>query len=170
MLKYRYNEVIFIHRIKYFTPWILTISWMVIIFMFSAQQAEQSQETSSGFSEILANLLYNDFEMLTTDKQTEILSNCQFIVRKCAHFSIYGMLGILTLISCKLSHIKKYPLISAVICLIYAVSDEIHQHFVEGRSCEVRDMIIDFSGSVTGILGIMIVFYFLNKKRKEVIK
>lgn len=168
MLKYRYSEVITINKIKCIIPWILTLLWMILIFSFSAQHAEQSQETSGGFSEILANILYSDFEILSPQRQTEILSNCQFIVRKAAHFSIYGMLGILTLISCKFSNIGKYQFISAIICLIYAISDEIHQYFVDGRSCELRDVIIDFSGSVTGISGILIIFYIISKIRKEV--
>ena len=35
---------------------------------------------------------------------------------------------------------------------IYAVSDEVHQLFVEGRSCEVRDMLLDSAGVAAGVL------------------
>jgi VanZ family protein len=35
---------------------------------------------------------------------------------------------------------------------LYAVSDEIHQLFVEGRSCELRDMLIDSAGVAAGVL------------------
>ena len=35
---------------------------------------------------------------------------------------------------------------------LYAVSDEIHQIFVPGRSCELRDILIDSAGVLVGIL------------------
>ena len=33
---------------------------------------------------------------------------------------------------------------------LYAVSDEVHQYFVPGRSCELRDMLIDACGVAVG--------------------
>lgn len=45
---------------------------------------------------------------------------------------------------------KKY-LISILICIIYATSDEIHQIFVPGRACQIRDILIDSIGSITGV-------------------
>ena len=39
-----------------------------------------------------------------------------------------------------------------VIGTVYAVSDEVHQLFVEGRSCEVRDMLLDSAGVAAGVL------------------
>ena len=35
---------------------------------------------------------------------------------------------------------------------LYAVTDEVHQYFVPGRSCELRDVLVDTSGALTGIL------------------
>lgn len=34
--------------------------------------------------------------------------------------------------------------------MLYAVSDELHQWFVEGRSCELRDVGIDTTGVILG--------------------
>jgi len=34
--------------------------------------------------------------------------------------------------------------------MAYAVSDELHQWFVEGRSCELRDVGIDTMGVILG--------------------
>ena len=36
--------------------------------------------------------------------------------------------------------------------VLYSVTDEIHQMFVPGRSCELRDVAIDSCGVATGIL------------------
>lgn len=143
---------------------------MIVIFCFSAQPAEQSSETSSGFSKILAEIFFSDFDSLSSSRQTEILNSCQFIVRKTAHFSIYCLLGILSTTACKVSKLKTYRLKAAIICLLYAISDEIHQYFVKGRSCEFRDVLIDFSGAITGILLITAVFIIVRKikNRKEI--
>jgi VanZ family protein len=46
---------------------------------------------------------------------------------------------------------KKYILYSLLICLIYSISDEVHQIFVPGRSGEVFDVLIDTLGSFIGI-------------------
>lgn len=68
----------------------------------------------------------------------------------------------------RISKFKFSYLISSVICLAYAVSDEIHQYFVPGRSCELRDVFIDFSGSVLGIILIAIILiFFRNIKAKN---
>lgn len=40
---------------------------------------------------------------------------------------------------------------------LYAVSDEVHQFFVPGRSCEVRDMVIDSCGVAAGVLIMLLV-------------
>ena len=150
-------------KIKLVISWLLVLLLMVLIFVFSSQKAEASSETSGGFAELLARILHSDFDNLSEYVKIDILNDCQFIVRKTAHFSVYGMLGILSFISCKASYFKLYWLISATICLLYAVSDEIHQYFVEGRSCEIRDVAIDFSGSLTGIIGIFILSFVFKK-------
>ena len=46
---------------------------------------------------------------------------------------------------------------------LYAVSDEIHQIFVPGRSCQAFDVLIDSSGVLTGTI-IMLLFLVLSKK------
>lgn len=41
--------------------------------------------------------------------------------------------------------------------ILYAVTDEIHQIFVEGRSCELRDLLIDAAGVLLGVVIVMVV-------------
>ena len=47
--------------------------------------------------------------------------------------------------------------------LFTAVIDEFIQLFFEGRSAEITDVLIDFSGVVTGAL-FMLLFYFIYIK------
>ncbi len=152
-------------KLKIVFPWILTAGLMTLIFYFSSQKADNSLETSGFFAQFLANIFHPDLENLSESAKREILNDCQFIVRKAAHFSVYAMLGVLSLISCRNSRFKLYGIVSAAICLIYAISDEIHQYFVEGRSCELRDVLIDFSGALTGIAAIMLIIAVIKKIR-----
>ncbi|MBQ1935757.1 MAG: VanZ family protein, partial [Clostridia bacterium] len=50
----------------------------------------------------------------------------------------------------------------------YAVTDEIHQHFVEGRSCELRDVLIDAAGALLFLLLWWAVLQFLRRKKQSV--
>lgn len=143
------------------------ILWMLLIFRFSAQNADQSSETSGGFAEFLAKIIYHDFNIIDKPAQYILIDKCQFIVRKTAHFTIYAILGILTFMAVRISKIKFPYLIAPVICLAYAASDEIHQYFVPGRSCELRDVCIDFSGSVLGIILISAVIMIIKKLKRK---
>ena len=55
----------------------------------------------------------------------------------------------------------KQVLFAGGIGIIYAITDEIHQIFVSGRSGEIRDIIVDTCGSTVGILLNIII----NRKR-----
>lgn len=157
-------------KILIFISWISVILWMLLIFCFSAQNAAQSSDTSGGFAEYLAKIIYHDFNIIDNQSQDILIDKCQFVVRKTAHFTVYATLGILTYMAVCISKFKFPYLIASVICLAYAVSDEFHQYFVPGRSCELRDICIDFSGSVTGIIAITAIIMIIKKpKRKKLI-
>ncbi len=54
--------------------------------------------------------------------------------------------------------------ISAIIGLLYAISDEIHQAFIPGRGPLVSDVFIDFSGVIMGIfIAYIIIIFCLSK-------
>lgn len=125
-----------------------------MIFYLSSQNAEISSQTSGSVVEAVADIFYPDFSEMPDEKQVEIVSSLQFIVRKIAHFSLYAILGILSFLSVISYRNLKFSyrfLISAGICLLYAASDELHQLFVSGRSGEIRDVCIDFCGSLIAI-------------------
>jgi VanZ family protein len=44
-------------------------------------------------------------------------------------------------------------LLALLLCILYAISDEVHQIFIPGRSGEIRDVIMDIVGSSVGVLG-----------------
>ena len=55
--------------------------------------------------------------------------------------------------------------ISFSLGLIYAISDEIHQSFIPGRSAQVTDVLIDTSGVIFGIVLVLLIYTLIKKKR-----
>lgn len=72
---------------------ILTIATCIIIFIFSNQNGEKSGLTSRGFIRKIVEITGITNNLNETEKE-ELIGNCQFVVRKLAHFSIYTILGI----------------------------------------------------------------------------
>lgn len=127
---------------------VLSLACMVLIFCFSADNAEESTEKSDFFVKILESL------------PIAVRDNLSFIVRKTAHFSVYALLGFL--VSGAFS--GKQKLYTLSICFLYACTDEIHQYFVAGRSCRFQDVMIDTAGAFSGILIFMLIIRLLRKK------
>lgn len=144
---------------------------MILIFNLSSQNAETSSETSGSVIESVAGIFYPGFSDMSAAKQDEIIGDFQFIARKAAHFSLYAVLGVLSFLSVISYRNLKYRfrlLISAGICLLYAASDEFHQLFVAGRSGEVRDICIDFCGSVLAITVLALLSRFIKRIYKHI--
>ena len=57
---------------------------------------------------------------------------------------------------------KRMIIYSLIFCFIYACSDEMHQLFINGRSGEIRDVLIDSIGAFIGIS-----LYYLVRRRKN---
>lgn len=152
------------------------LAWMVMIFCFSAQTADDSSDLSSGLLVGILRGIVPHWEARSATEQLEILDKFHTIFRKFAHFTEYGILGILWTMSTRSGYWEKKSckawriVLPFCICLLNAVSDEIHQLFVEGRSGEFRDVCIDFSGACTGILLLTFFVFLLRKnhnKRKQ---
>ncbi len=153
-------------RYKYYLLWIPAIFIMILIFFFSAQNGNTSSETSGGFAEFLAKISHPDFASFSDSKKLSVLSNCQFIVRKAAHFSVYAALGFfctLPLLHYKRLLFFKHICAAVLISAVYALSDEFHQYFVPERSCRITDVLIDTCGALTGALCFSILVYFIKK-------
>ena len=148
---------------------VLLVLWMGFIFSMSCENAEKSSNTSGQTIRVVLSTV-PEFEKQPEEVKVNIIEELQFIVRKSAHFIGYMILGILAsgLILQYENINKKYPL-AFLICVIYAISDEIHQLFVPGRSGQVRDVLIDSAGSLLGIILVMAFVKILikfNKKHK----
>ena len=68
------------------------------------------------------------------------------------------------------SGVKKVVVSAVISSAVYAATDEFHQLFVEGRSGEIRDILIDTSGALTGALLFIIMVYAWRKIWKKHLK
>jgi VanZ like family len=67
------------------------------------------------------------------------------ILRKLAHLTEYAILGAL------LGRAVRRPGLALALGVLYAVSDEVHQMFVEGRHGSPLDVLIDTAGLLAGL-------------------
>jgi VanZ family protein len=92
------------------------------------------------------------------------VSFTSFVVRKCAHFIEYFILGILLFMGFKdINRLKQTFGISLLLGVIYAATDEIHQYFIPGRAMSIKDVFIDSLGVLTGLC--LLVFTAKGKTR-----
>lgn len=144
---------------------ILIIIWMIIIFNFSGQIGTESGNTSRKFTVQIIKIL--------TGKSLSIhepfVDNLQSIIRKLAHFSIYTIGGFLIMNYQYETNKKEYKklIYSIIFGGSYAITDEIHQIFVPGRSGNMFDVGIDTLGVVTGVLIYITFRKILKKVRKR---
>lgn len=129
--------------------WAAVFLWMVCIFYFSHQPAYVSNDLSTTITEVIVEKI----EMVAPHIDFDI-GSFNHIVRKNAHFFLYFILGILTVNAFKKSGAFTYRKIgiALLVCVLFAVSDEIHQLFVPGRGSQVKDVLIDSSGATIGII------------------
>jgi VanZ family protein len=73
------------------------------------------------------------------------LGTWDLVLRKLAHMTEYAILGALLL------RAIGRPLPAFAIGVLYAASDEVHQHFVSGRHASPLDVAIDAAGIAVGL-------------------
>ena len=126
---------------------------MAIIFYFSSRPANQSAGQSSVVTLFLQRLFH-----------TEAIT--EHMVRKFAHFTEFAGLGFLINTALYYSIGKQTLPLGIAIGSAYAGTDEIHQIFVDGRSCQFTDWALDTAGIVTGA----IIFLILNLIIRKIIE
>lgn len=129
---------------------LLVIIWMILIFIMSSFNSTESSNQSN----FIVNIILDIFNITNI----KLLS---LIIRKLAHFTEYFILGIL--IYNLIHSYNKKIYIAIIICVLYAISDEIHQLFVSGRSCQLLDILIDSIGSIAGTY----LLYFIKRSANK---
>ena len=158
------------NKLYFIVSWAAVLAVAVAIFLFSAQDAHQSTEVSHGLIEQIVGWYTKFFGIpCSTGTLIQISGFWDHFVRKLAHFSIYTLLGLCCCNACYQTffQLKKSFGFSLLAGSLYAISDEIHQSFVPGRSCQLSDMVLDSCGVMFGIL-LFCTLYAIITKRKGV--
>ncbi len=137
--------------LKVYLAWGGVFLWMALIFYLSHQPATESSELSSGVLSMIMGFVQRISPTLA--RELEVLQ-LTYLIRKNAHFFAYLLLAMLTLnaLAQNQVHGKRLFLYAFLICLLYAITDEAHQLFIPGRSGDVKDVLLDSFGAITGIL------------------
>lgn len=157
--------------------WIITISWIVMIFHLSNQTAVQSSNTSNMIVNVINEILGVDIEDDT-------------VIRKVAHATEFAILTIFTYVALsstnKISNKTSYAespvklmrsdnemniVFTLWFTILNAIFDEYHQLFVDGRDGSIKDVLIDLIGIVIVLIIIRIAFtiYLKTKGKSEIV-
>lgn len=140
------------HRLWRYGP---LLAWMAFIFF-----ASTGGFSGSNTSRIIRPLLLWLFPAISEDQIYQV----HFLTRKMAHFMEYALLAILAArafsTSSRLTLRRRWFLVSLLLVVVYALSDEYHQSFVPSRGASIYDSFIDMAGGLTALL-----FYAWRKAR-----
>lgn len=152
---------------KIFT--LLAILWMAAIFFFSSRNADESNAQSNRAGMLAGHLFVRDFDSWTEQEQLDFAKKIDHPVRKTAHASEYALLGML-LFGAMTATRKIRMSYAWLAASCYAATDEFHQLFVPGRSCQFTDVCIDSGGAALGILvaaGVSLLVFRIREWRSQ---
>ena len=124
----------------FLTRWLPLLAWMALIYAVSAdpnpyRSAVQELGGAPGPARAAPG------------RVLPALDNEQ--LGKVSHLGEYVVLGLLALRALR-PYGGRVLLRAALLCLGYALLDEIHQHFVPGRAFQLADLGLDLLGSILG--------------------
>lgn len=142
---------------------------MAAIFFFSSQSGEASGALSDRITAAVISVVCPGYDALDAAGQALVFGRVSYLVRKSAHFSEFAALGFFLLghiraLGTKAS-LRRPALWALAVGVLYAVSDELHQGFVSGRSPGLVDVVIDSAGVCCGVL-VMALLLSLFRRRK----
>ena len=147
---------------------ILIICWLGFIFYFSSMDTYKSNGDSKEVVSVVVDKAIDiSNSSISDNKKEDIINVLNLPIRKLAHFSLYFILSILVmsfLVSSNKFNLRNIILISIIFCFIYACSDEYHQTFINGRTGQFSDVIIDTIGASVGSIIYSIGYNKLIKK------
>ena len=157
--------------------WILTLSWIALIYKMSSDTGVESSNLSNSF----LNFLNEIFNLELNDDS---------MIRTVAHASEFAMLTILSYMALsstnKISRKTSYAespvkllrsdnemniIFTLWFAIVNAIFDEYHQLFVTGRDGSIVDVLIDLIGIIFVLIIVRVIFtiYMRYKGRTEIV-
>ncbi len=136
---------------------IAIIFWCGLIFNLSSQEATNSSILSGGVLSKILNIFGHDL----SEYEHSVVMFMQLMIRKSAHMFLYCVLAVLIKLELMEYNISTTSVLAVLLTMSYAITDEIHQNFVLGRTGKVSDVLVDTVGALIGV-GLM----WLYRRRK----
>lgn len=140
-----------------FQRWCLVVLWCLVIYCFSEFSLFTGENTKRVLEAVLSYLPFGRGGDGTS-------SPLNFIVRKLAHLTEFGILAVLVwraLEPMRLAYVGAW-----IFATVYAMTDEWHQSFEPGRTATPKDVVIDSCGALIALLCIRLYMYWKRKKNK----
>ncbi|HPF19786.1 MAG TPA: VanZ family protein [Syntrophomonas sp.] len=146
-------------RYKKLFFWLPVLIWTGSLFFFSSQTADESTRLSGEMIRTLLVFIRPEFLQMTAAQQAQWVASLQHLVRNAAHFGSYFVLAMLCMIA-----LRQYPwrlarqaALTLLLCMGYALTDELHQLFVAGRAFEMVDLGLDLGGTLLGLAVMLVI-------------
>lgn len=134
---------------------LITLMWVGVIFSFSLQPAEVSDQTSMGFGQWLVETFLWGISEEVKVMLAERFDYLHFLLRKLGHFTEFFVLGVLSVSTLLQTEVQRKGIRGIMFCALIASMDETIQLFVNGRSGQITDVLLDSVGAMVGI-GVLI--------------
>jgi len=131
---------------------VLVIAFCVVIFLYSAEPGNESDDTSGNVVSLIPVWITDYFARTLNSDQSDVFLFLDHLIRKAAHFTEYAILSLLVFHNLMLWLPKYRYVFSVIFTVVYAATDELHQLFVPGRAGRISDLIIDSAGAIVAIL------------------
>ena len=131
-----------------------TIIFATLIFYMSSRPGTDMQPSG----------IFGDIIQFLNNIQIAIFGSDLGLTMPFCHFCEYAILTILVLIPLSVLPSPKRIIMHAI-CIVsfYALSDEIHQYFVPGRTCDIYDWFVDIAACIV----VTIIWFIIFGRRKE---
>ncbi len=131
----------------------------------SLENANVSSNTSLNVTQFLYNIISN----ILPNREIDFDTFHGFVRKAIGHFGVFGFIGLNAYFTYFL-FLKKTKLavsITLIANMFTAIISELLQLLSDGRACSIKDMLIDYSGSIVGFaVGLIISTLFIEKKAK----
>lgn len=157
------NLIFFFLKLLSFVP---AICIMCSIYSFSAQEGTTSSQLSLHVSQKVITTVDRVFDFDLSPQQIDSgVDQIHYYIRKTAHFMEYFILAVSVSLPLYVYGIRGIWLMltALILCTGFACLDEYHQLFVSGRVGSYKDVMIDSSGALLGIICTRIAGYIFRK-------
>ncbi len=123
--------------------WLPALAWTAVV-LWASTDTFSAENTGSVLDAVLG--------FLVGGLPPQTLATLNFLLRKSAHFTEYGILGLLWFRAwrgSRLGHEWKWALAGIGVALLTAIADEVHQSFLPSRTGSAKDVLLDLTGAVT---------------------